>query len=672
MSRQHPLQNVTASEIRRATAVVQGCAKARGSLKSIRFKYITLHEPPKALLMPYLDAESDGVPVDSRPFVPRLVAALYTDENTGEAFESIVSLDSETEVDVVKLLAGQQAPADGGQPRQFIKTILNDPSVVEAIAKLKLPANAKIYCDPWSYGADKFSDIDTRAQIQAFLYACTSSHLEANQYAFPLPISPVLDVGENKIVRIDTLATGGTEDGLKHNTAPDAPLAHCRAKEYHPDLLDLPVRTDLKPLHVVQPEGPSFTVSDGNLVQWQKWRFRVGFHYREGLTIHDVRYDGRKTFYRLSMSEMTVPYGDPRAPYHRKQAFDIGDAGAGACSNVLGLGCDCLGLIHYFNGWLADENGEPEESRNAICMHEQDSGIGWKHSNRRTGVASITRGRTLILQNILTLMNYEYIFAWIFHQNGTVQFETRATGIVSTALIDDGKHSPWGNVVAPGVLAQNHQHLFCLRIDPMIDGVRNTLVQEDCVALPETDDENPFGNAWKVEKSIFEKSTFADAAPEKNRVFKIINESRTNRVSGNPVGYKLAPLPSQMLLAGKNSITRQRARFAEHHIWVTKYRDGDLWAGGKWTEQSVRETDGVFDYAARNENVKDEDIVIWHTLGMTHSATPEQFPVMGVETLSVSLKPADFFEYNPALDVPQSTQEINKSVQVSGSMCQSC
>lgn len=113
MSRQHPLQNVTASEIRRATAVVQGCAKARGSLKSIRFKYITLHEPPKALLMPYLDAESDGVPVDSRPFVPRLVAALYTDENTGEAFESIVSLDSETEVDVVKLLAGQQAPADG-------------------------------------------------------------------------------------------------------------------------------------------------------------------------------------------------------------------------------------------------------------------------------------------------------------------------------------------------------------------------------------------------------------------------------------------------------------------------------------------------------------------------------------------------------------------------------
>lgn len=38
-------------------------------------------------------------------------------------------------------------------------------------------------------------------------------------------------------------------------------------------------------------------------------RFRVGFNYREGLTIHDVRYDGRPLFYRLSVSEMTVPYG---------------------------------------------------------------------------------------------------------------------------------------------------------------------------------------------------------------------------------------------------------------------------------------------------------------------------------------------------------------------------
>ncbi|KAJ5635313.1 Copper amine oxidase N2-terminal [Penicillium longicatenatum] len=127
-----------------------------------------------------------------------------------------------------------------------------------------------------------------------------------------------------------------------------------------------------------------------------------------------------------------------------------------------------------------------------------------------------------------------------------------------------------------------------------------------------------------------------------------------------------------MLLTGENLVTRQRARFAEHHIWVTRYRDGDLWAGGRWTEQSVKETDGVFDYAARNEDVKNEDIVIWHKIGMTHTATPEQFPVMGVESLSVFLKPADFFEFNPEFDVPQSTQAINNSVQIGVKLGQCC
>jgi primary-amine oxidase len=268
------------------------------------------------------------------------------------------------------------------------------------------------------------------------------------------------------------------------------------------------------------------------------------------------------------------------------------------------------------------------------------------------------------VQNIITVGNYEYIFAWHFQQNGNLEFETRATGIVSTALIDKGKRSPWGNVVSPGVLAQNHQHLFCLRINPMLDGVNNTLIQEDSIAIPETDEKNPFGNAWRIVRAPFEKSTFADAAPEKNRVFKIVNENRPNAISGNPVGFKLAPLPSQMLLAGKNSVVRKRARFAEHHILVTRYRDGDLWAGGKLTNQSLTETDGVYDYAARNEVVRNQDIVVWHTFGMTHNPRVEDFPIMPVEIITVSLKPADFFEFNPALDVPPSTQAFNKSTLV--------
>jgi primary-amine oxidase len=106
--------------------------------------------------------------------------------------------------------------------------------------------------------------------------------------------------------------------------------------EYHPDLVPERRKT-LKPLTVVQPNGPSFQTT-GNLINWEKWRFRVGFNYREGLVIHDVTYDGRRVFHRLSLSEMFVPYGDPRDPYPRKAAFDIGNNGGGVNANNLGLG----------------------------------------------------------------------------------------------------------------------------------------------------------------------------------------------------------------------------------------------------------------------------------------------------------------------------------------------
>jgi primary-amine oxidase len=307
----------------------------------------------------------------------------------------------------------------------------------------------------------------------------------------------VLDTYKKEIVRVDRLATGGKEDGLGYGTHKKNVLDHCRPAEYTPELLARPLRTDLKPLNVIQPEGPSFQVSN-NLIEWQKWRFRLGFNPREGATLHDVRYEGRSVLYRLSLSEMTVPYGDPRPPFHRKQAFDFGDAGAGRAANNLSLGCDCLGVIKYLDAVMIEPDGKASVSRNVVCLHEQDNGIGWKHTNYMTRRAVVSRSRELVVQFIITLANYEYIFAYKLDQAGGITIETRATGIVSVVNIDPGKTSPWGNVVSPGALAQNHQHLFCLRIDPAIDGYANTVLTEESLPMPISRELNPFGNAYEV------------------------------------------------------------------------------------------------------------------------------------------------------------------------------
>lgn len=148
-----------------------------------------------------------------------------------------------------------------------------------------------------------------------------------------------MDMTTKEVIDIIRLPTG-SDATLDH----EAIFVTHEAKEYHHDLQSTPTRTDLKPLIVHQPEGVSFTI-DGYLIKWQKWRFRLGFTWREGMVLHDVTYDGRELFHRLSLSEMFVPYGDPRYPYSRKSVFDVGDIGAGVAANNLALGCDCLGVI---------------------------------------------------------------------------------------------------------------------------------------------------------------------------------------------------------------------------------------------------------------------------------------------------------------------------------------
>ena len=526
--------------------------------------------------------------------------------------------------------------------------------------------------DSRPYGGPDPDETSTRyTQGLCFAKDTRTENADSNHYGYPLPLIPVMDTYTSEIVRIDRLATGGKQDGLAYGTHQRNIIDHCHSAEYVPELLDLPLRNDLKPLNVVQPDGPSFTVSNDSLVEWQKWRFRVGFNPREGATLHDIHYDNRSIMYRLSFSEMTVPYGDPRPPWHRKQAFDFGDGGAGRGANNLALGCDCLGVIKYFDSVVADSEGKPSESKNVVCLHEQDAGIGWKHTNFRTGRAVVTRSRELVVQFIITLANYEYIFAYKFDQAGGISLETRATGIVSVVNIDPGKTSPWGNVVSPGALAQNHQHIFAIRMDPAIDSLSsgNTIFREESLPMSMDKATNPRGNAWRVVSEPITKSSHLDASPFTNLTIKMSNTHIANPISKKPVSYKFMPSATQLLLADKDSIVAKRAAFAQHHVWVTSYRDGELFAGGEFTNQSRFEVGGVGDAVAREDNVEDTDVVVWSVFGLTHNPRVEDWPIMPVEKHELHIRPADFFDRNPALDVPSNKNLASVQVNGEGKEC---
>jgi primary-amine oxidase len=268
---------------------------------------------------------------------------------------------------------------------------------------------------------------------------------------------------------------------------------------------------------------PSRYVRQGPLTQISKID-HSGYNQREGMILHDIRYDHLPLFYRVSLSDMNIPYADPRHPFHRKAAFDLGDVGAGATANNLKLGCDCLGHIEYLSAVIADDKGEPVTMENCICVHEQDASIGWKHTNYRTGRATVVRSRKIVLQSIITVSNYEYILAFLFNQAGELTYEVRASGILSTQPIDhslDLKGVPFGTVVHPDVLAAHHQHLFSLRIGLMIDGHANHIVYDEAYPMPLHPDLNPHGTGYTVQETVVLRSCGLDLSIDHNRVFKI-------------------------------------------------------------------------------------------------------------------------------------------------------
>ncbi|KAK1709524.1 copper amine oxidase [Colletotrichum lupini] len=645
-----PLDPLRPEEISQAAGIVR--ESNRG--KKIFYRAISLVEPPKKDLVKFLDSEHggnrDAVHPERQARVQAYVAKTL--------HEMIVNLDTATVASTTPL-PGRHSFIDTDFMAQVAAACLADENIQREISALKLPEGATVVVEPWAYATDGMKDMKDRWTM-AWFYMRLSDNPDANYYAYPLDICAEVS-NSLEVVKIYRLPSGEQDKLSDEGKEFDRRKIHSNS-EYHPDFVQ-ERRTTTKPYHVSQPEGPSFSIEE-NHVSWEKWTLRVGFNYREGMTLHDIRFEGRSLFHRLSLAEMFVPYGDPRCPYPRKAAFDLGNDGAGINANNLKLGCDCLGYIKYFDGWLSTSSGEPLKMPNVVCCHEIDDGILWKHTNFRTGNAVVTRSRVLVLQTIIT-------------QDGSIFYEVRATGIMSTAPIDLDTKVPWGTIVAPGVLAPYHQHIFCLRMDAAIDGPQNSLVVEESHPIPfggDTDTYNPFGVGYTTTSQVIEKETGLDLDFNTNKTFKIINENVTNSTTGTSVGFKLLPHYSQLLLAQPNSWHGKRARYTSHAVWVTRYHDDELFPAGRFTMQSTGD-DGIGSWIEQRKDgdsssVRNEDIVVWHTFGSTHNPRIEDWPVMPCEKMMVGLKPVNFFQGNPALDVQISTQEKNRSVLVHGAGCE--
>ena len=411
----------------------------------------------------------------------------------------------------------------------------------------------------------------------------------------------------------------------------------------------------LRDLAIVQKDGPSFTV-DGWAVEWERWRLRVGFDQREGLLLHDVRFldEGveRRIAHRLSIAELVIPYGDPSPGAHRKQAFDTGEFGLGNYTNSLTLGCDCLGEIVYLDVALTDPLGEVREVPQAICMHEEDFGILWKHTDE-TGHVEVRRGRRFVVSSIVTVNNYEYGYFWYFYQDGSIEFEAKLTGIVLTIAGEPGQPHPSSTELEPGLLAPYHQHIFCARLDLDIDDGPNTVVEIESEALP-LGPANPYGNSYVTRETVLARESEAQRLvdPLAGRYWKVINPTVHNHVN-KPVGYKLVPGGTTYPMALPESVIGRRAGFMYHHLWVTPHDERERYPAGDYPFQHAGGA-GLPTWTAADRAIENTDVVLWYVFGTNHIPRIEDWPVMPVERVGFHLKPNGFFRRSPGIDVAPS------------------
>lgn len=490
----------------------------------------------------------------------------------------------------------------------------------------------KVQVDPWPTG-----NFGIAAEEGRRVARCICFYREEpgdNGYARPIEgLQVLVDMARGEV--LDVRDTGAVP-------LPDD------AGSYAPE--DHPPRPGLAPLVVSQPDGVGFDV-DGHELRWQGWSLHVSLDPLEGIVLRDVAYDGRSILRRASISEMVVPYGDPGPGHGWKNAFDAGEWGLGRLANSLALGCDCVGEIRYLDAVLADEQGGASTIANALCLHEEDAGILWKHHDLHTGRTEVRRRRRLVVSSIATIGNYEYGFYWYLHQDASLELEVKLTGILSTAAVGPGPPHPASPTIAPGLAAPVHQHLFCARLDMAVDGPVNEVHEVDVTPLP-ADDANPWANGFAptVSRLTSERDARRFIDPARSRSWATVNPAVRNAL-GRPVAYRLVPRATPALLAGDGSSIAARAGFATRNLWVTPYDPAQRRAAGDFPNQHPGGA-GLPAWTAADRSLVDREVVVWHTFGVTHVPRPEDWPVMPVETTGFQLLPSGFFDRNPALDVP--------------------
>jgi primary-amine oxidase len=627
----HPLNSLSADEISKTVSIIQA---APGFKPGTRFTEISLHEPPKDQVWDF--AMSGKAVTDARKADVIMLDGAHI-------IEGVVDLNAG------KVLAWQPIPGAHGMVLlddfASVQSIINGSvEFAEALKKHGVSDPKKVITTPLTVGY--FDGKDGLKQDQRLLKVVSYLDVgDGNYWAHPIEnLVAVVDLEQKKIIKIEegqvipVPMNPRPYDGRDRNAAP------------------------LKPLDIVEPEGKNYTIT-GDTVHWQNWDFHLRLNSRVGPILSTVTYnDGgtrRKIMYEGSLGGMIVPYGDPDVGWYFKAYLDAGDYGMGTLTSPIARGKDAPDNAVLLDETLADYTGKPTTIPHAVAIFERYAGPEYKHQEMGQPNVSTER-RELVVRWISTVGNYDYIFDWVFHQNGTIGIDAGATGIeavkgVQAKTMHDATakdDTRYGTLIDHNIVGTTHQHIYNFRLDLDVDGENNRLVALDPEVKPNTAG-GPRTSTMQINQ--YDISTEQQAAQKFDPgTIRLLSNTRKENRMGNPVSYQIIPYAggTHPVATGAKFAPDEwiyhRLSFMDKQLWVTRYSPDERYAEGKYPNRSAHDT-GLGQYIKDNQALDNSDDVVWMTTGTTHVARAEEWPIMPTEWVHALLKPWNFFNETPTL-----------------------
>ena len=623
----HPLDALTGAEINRAVAILTA---AKHVDAQTRYPTITLVENSKQSVL----AWTPGQPFE------RLARATYL--RGGVIHEAVVNLTSgqivsDQEVkDHQSLILFEEFLGAS----EIAKT---DPRWQAAMRKRGYTNFEKIVCAPLTVGPV----VDERYRGLRLLNVPCFDTAGAVNHIYGRPIENVLavvDVRNRKVLDVIDLGV--------------VPVpAEVPSSAYNPDTSS---RKGIKPVQIVSPSGDNFTIN-GGMIDWDKWSFHLRVDKRVGPVISRITYrDGdrvRQVAYQMNTSEMFVPYMEPSKTWAYRAYMDIGEYGFGALSSPLKPGSDCPVNAKFLDATISDDHGKPLTLKNVVCVFERDTGEPlWRHYEVFTDSHESRPNVELVVRMAPEVGNYDYLLDWVFNRRGEIEVRVGAYGIDATKAVaaktmadaTAKEDTAFGTLIAPNLVGVNHDHFMSFRVDLDVDGQNNRMVVDKFV--PKTLSNNPLRRSiWQVERSTVDSERAFEPMHE-SAWFRIESDNKVNAL-GNPTSFQLAPGHSDISILSDDEPQQQRAAFSGASFWVTRYHAEEAFAAGVYPNQN-RKVEGLPVFLENRESIKNQDLVLWYTVGFRHQTRAEDWPVMPGLWHSFKLRPFNYFDRNPGMDVP--------------------